>query len=90
MIARVATFTPLPRDLDDKAVARLRQTVREVPGFVAGFHLLNQPAGKAISITIYEDKEAIEGAARALASRPVDTRVGIEPDTVEFFEATQF
>ncbi len=37
MLARVATFNALPGDVDPEAVALLRKTVRETPGFVAGF-----------------------------------------------------
>ena len=39
MLARVATFHSLPQDLDDGAVDLLRDTIKAVPGYVAGFHL---------------------------------------------------
>ena len=90
MIARVATFKSLPADLDDGAVDLLRQTVRQTPGYVAAYHLRDPSSNKALSITIYEDQEAVERVRAALSVRPDDRKVGIEPDEVEFFEAIPF
>jgi hypothetical protein len=89
MMARVATFDPLPEGLDDEAVQLLRKTIRDTPGFVAGYHL-GAPGQKSLSITIYEDAEAGRAAAAALGRRPADRRVGIDPDHVEFFSAEPF
>jgi hypothetical protein len=89
MVARVATFNSLPHDIDPDAVAFLRKTVRETPGFVAGYHL-GRPGRKSISITIFEDADAGRAVAKTLDGRPADQRVGIEPDHVEFFEVESF
>ena len=89
MMARVATFDPLPEGVDDEAVQLLRRTIRETPGFVAGFHL-GAPGHKSLSIAIFEDAEAGRAAAAALGRRPADRKVGIDPDHVEFFEAQPF
>ncbi len=90
MLARVATFDSLPDDLDDGAVDLLRQTVKEVPGYVAGFHLRDPRSHKAMSVTIFEDRAAVERVGEALSRRPDDRKVGIDPDRVEFFEAFAF
>ncbi len=90
MIARVATFTPLPDGLDEDAVALLRRTIREAPGYVAGFHLLDPGSNKAMSVTVYDSRESLRSAGEALAARPAQRKVGIDPDRVEFFEATCF
>lgn len=90
MIARVATFNSLPDDLDDGAVDLLRQTVRETPGYVAGFHLRDPNTNKALSVTIFEDMNAIGRAGEALGRRAGDQRVGTEPDLVEYLEAHPF
>jgi hypothetical protein len=90
MLARVATFNALPGDVDPEAVALLRTTVRESPGFVAGFHLGEPGGGKALSIVVVEDEQAARAVSQALADRPSNERVGLEPDTVEFFEAHPF
>jgi hypothetical protein len=90
MLARVATFNALPGDVDPEAVDLLCTTVRESAGFVAGFHLGEPGGGKALSIVVFKDEDAARAAAQALAGRPADQRVGLEPDRVEFFEAHPF
>jgi hypothetical protein len=87
MIARVATFTPLPDGLDDDAVGLLRTTIRSTAGYVGGFHLRDPKTNKAMSITVYENGDALRRAGAALAARPDDQKVGIDPDVVELFEA---
>jgi len=89
MLARVATFNHLPEGLDDDAVALLRKTVRDTPGFIAGYHL-GGPGRKSLSIAIFEDADAGRAAAAALQRRPTDQRVGISPDGVEYFEVQPF
>ena len=90
MVARVATFDSLPDDLDDGAVELLRQTIKGVPGYVAGFHFRDPGTNKAMSVTVYEDRAAIERAGEAMSRRPDDRKIGVAPDHVEFFEAFRF
>jgi hypothetical protein len=90
MIARVATFDPLPEGVDNGAVELLRKTIRETPGYVAGFHLRDPETNKALSVSIYEDADALGRVRDALAARPDEKKVGIGPDRVEFFEAFAF
>ena len=75
-----------PAELDQGAVDRLRRIIRSTPGYHSGFHLRDSKTGKALSIVVYEDREAVEAARAALAQRSDDERVGIEPDDVEFFD----
>lgn len=89
MLARVATFNMLSEEVDLMAVALLRKTVRETPGFVAGYHL-GGPGRKSLSIAIFENADAGRAAAAALERRPADHRVGTQPDHVEFFEVEPF
>jgi hypothetical protein len=90
MIARVATFNPLPDSLDDDAVELLRRTIRSVPGYIAGFHMLDPKTRKALSVCVFEDRDAAERTRAALDERPEGRRVGITADTVEFYEAIPF
>jgi len=90
MLARVATFDSLPDDLDDGSVDLLRDTIKTVPGYVAGFHLRDPRTNKALSVTVFEDRDAVERAREAMSQRPDDRKVGIDPDHVEFFEAFAF
>ena len=90
MLARLATFSSMPADLDDPAVRLLEETVKATPGFVAGFHMHDSKRGKAISFVVFEDANAARAVAEALARRPVEDRVGVDPDQVEFFEGRAF
>jgi hypothetical protein len=90
MLARVATFDSLPDDLDGDAVDLLRATIKAVPGYVAGFHFRDPRTSKAMSVTVYEDRDAVERVREAMSGRPDSDKVGIDPDRVEYFEAFAF
>jgi hypothetical protein len=90
VIARIATFDSLPDGISPDAIDQLRTTVKQTPGYVAGFHLRNPQTGKAISLVVLEDERAIANMRDALAQRPEQNKVGIEPDQVEFLEAFAF
>ena len=79
-----------PADPDDANVQRLRDTVRSVPGFVAGFHMFDQRSGKAYSLIVLEDEASGARVAQALAQRPPERRVGVDPDDVQFLTAIAF
>lgn len=88
MIARVATFDRLsPEKLDPEAVDRLRETIRSQPGFRAGYHMHDPQSGKALSVVVFESREAFEAIRD---ERPKGQRIGIEPDSVEFFDVIEF
>ncbi len=90
MVARVATFddAPILQADDERRVASLRELARSLPGFVAGYHLREENAGRLLSVSIWESDEAMirgeEGhqepavvrSARhpAVASRALDRR----------------
>jgi hypothetical protein len=87
MFARVATFVTLdPAGLDQDAVERLRRIIRSTPGYRTGFHMRDSKTGKALSVVVYENLEAVEAARAGLAQRSDGERVGMEPDQVEFFD----
>lgn len=90
MLARLATFNSAPTDINDPSVRLLEQTVKATPGFVAGFHLHDPKTGKALSLVVLEDANSVQAMREALARRPPETRVGVDPDQVEFFEAKAF
>jgi hypothetical protein len=88
VIARVATFGRFdPSTLDARAVEHLRTTVRSAPGYVAGFHLWNPETEKAVSFTVYESREGLEAAGRALAESGWIEALGRdpEPDEVDYY-----
>jgi hypothetical protein len=90
MLARLATFNSQPADPDDANVKYLRDTIKSVPGFVAGFHMLDEQSGKAYSLTVLEDEATATRVREALDQRPVERRVGVDPDHVQFLTARAF
>jgi hypothetical protein len=86
MIARVATFHQFDTDkLDPAAVDEFRSIIKGTPGYVTGFHLRNTETGKAVSLVVYESREALDKVGEALARRPDVDPVGIEPDEVDYY-----
>lgn len=90
MLARLATFNSQPAKADDPNVQYLRDTIKSVPGFVAGFHMLDEHSGKAYSLVVTEDEASSARVREALAQRPAERRVGVDPDQVQFLTATPF
>jgi hypothetical protein len=90
MLARLATFNTAPADIEDANVQHLRDTIKSVPGFVAGFHMLDEQSGTAYSLIVLEDDATGARVRDALARRPAEQRVGVDPDHVQFLAATAF
>lgn len=90
MLARLATFNAQPADADEANVQYLRDTIKSVPGFVAGFHMLDEQSGKAYSLVVVDDEASGAGVRDALANRPAERRVGVDPDHVQFLTAIAF
>lgn len=90
MLARLATFNTQPAQADDADVQYLRDTIKSVPGFVAGFHMLDEQSGKAYSLVVLEDEASGARVREALAQRPAERHLGVDPDHVQFLTATPF
>jgi hypothetical protein len=77
MIARLAEFARLPSDLDPDYAARHRAFIAEQPGFCGGYHLYEPETGRALSLTMWRDVEALAAAERAQRdpSSPADGRI---------------
>jgi hypothetical protein len=90
MLARLATFNSQPADAEQANVQYLRDTIKSVPGFVAGFHMLDEHSGEAYSLVVVEDEASSARVQEALAQRPADRRVGVDPDHVQFLTAIPF
>jgi hypothetical protein len=53
--------------------------------------LRNPESGRSVSFTVYNSREALQAAGDALAKRPEDERVGIDPDDVQYYtEVVEF
>jgi heme-degrading monooxygenase HmoA len=76
MVARLAEQTNLPPDLDPDYVARHRAWMAEQPGFCGGYHLLEPETGRALSLTMWQDDNALTAAEEAQrAHGPADGRI---------------
>lgn len=90
MIARVATYTDLKGVIDDGSVERMTAVVSSMPGYVSGFRLDDPASNESIMVTVFEDAPTLQDAGKALANEAAAQRVHIEPDVVEYFDATKF
>lgn len=77
MIARLAEHSHLPADLDPAYVARHRAWIAAQPGFCGGYHLLEPETGRALSLTLWQDDDALAAVERAQAEKagPADGRL---------------
>ena len=77
MIARLAEHSHLPTDLDPGYVARHRAWMAAQPGFCGGYHLLDPQTGHALSLTMWQDDDALAAADRAQSAGngPADGRI---------------
>jgi heme-degrading monooxygenase HmoA len=80
MIARLAEHSHLPADLDPDYVARHRAWIAIQPGFCGGYHLLEPETGRALSLTMWEDHDALAAAERAQNAKrgPAEGRLSRE------------
>jgi heme-degrading monooxygenase HmoA len=83
--ARVAIFDEPPQKKadDDRRASSLRATVSSQPGFIAGYHLLEEETGRMMSVTIWESQEAMEAGEAAVRNRPAEDQRGIRPSRIE-------
>ena len=65
MIARLAEHGPLPPGLDPEYVAAHRAFIAEQPGFCGGYHLFDPETGRALSLTMWADRDALAAAQDA-------------------------
>jgi heme-degrading monooxygenase HmoA len=77
MIARIEERQALPTDLDPTYIARHRAWIAEQPGFCGGYHLLEPDTGRALSLTMWQDEDALAAVERAQAASqgPADGRL---------------
>jgi len=52
--------------------------------------MLDEQSGKAYSLVVFEDEASRVRVREALAQRPAERRVGVDPDHVQFLTATPF
>jgi hypothetical protein len=65
MIARIAVWQPMPTD-DRTWVAA---AAKDIPGVVAGYHLIDPETGDGLSVSIFEDAQALAATKAAIDDR---------------------
>jgi heme-degrading monooxygenase HmoA len=84
-VARVAIFDEPPalHDDDERRARTLRELLRSLPGFIAGYDLREEATGRLMSVTLWEPEPALEAGERAVRERPVSDQRGIRPSRIE-------
>ena len=65
MFARLGTWEGSPDELDQwvaRAQQQVKPNVSRLPGLHAAYWLLDRPAGKGMTLTIWESKEAMDAS----------------------------
>ncbi len=77
MIARIGEHSHLPDSLDPGYVRGIRSFLADRPGFCGGYHLLEPATGHVLSLTLWQDEQALADAERAMSgpTGPADGRV---------------
>jgi heme-degrading monooxygenase HmoA len=80
MIARLAEHSQLPANLDPYYVAKHRAWIAAQPGFCGGYHLLEPETGRALSLSLWKDEEALAAAqgAQGAGDGQADGRISSE------------
>ena len=91
MVARLMTFNDrAPVDRDDPRVALLRRTVKETPGFIAGYELINADNGRVYTLIIGENGATHAEIGRRLATRADSEKLSVDPDEVQTLQTFAF
>jgi hypothetical protein len=91
MVARLMTFNDRePVGADNPRVALLRRTVKETPGFIAGYELVDEDNGRVFTLIIGENDLTHAEIGRRLAARADGEKLGVDPDEVQMLRAFSF
>ena len=84
MVMRIATFNTKP-NIDPIKYAEFQRWMGSQPGMIAGYHVDDPQSGKHLSISVWENREAVMAMKdRAFPSGPL----GIKPDAVALMDVS--
>jgi heme-degrading monooxygenase HmoA len=89
MFARVSTFTGSPVREEATLAGPIPAEIKAMAGFAGAYALVNRETGKAMLITLWETKEAMEASAekaKQLRAEAIEDSGGSGPAQVETFE----
>jgi heme-degrading monooxygenase HmoA len=90
MFARVSNYTGEPDELT-RGFESARDDLQQIEGFLQGYFCVDRGSGKGLTITLWENEQALEASAeqaRQLRSRATEPS-GATIDSVQHYEVTQ-
>ena len=86
MICRVALHEKPPGSVASDEAKGFRDWLKELPGFVAGYHVQDSQTGRMLTITIWDSEERLtEHEARTLPGGSL----GMRTERLEFFDVVE-
>jgi heme-degrading monooxygenase HmoA len=86
MICRVALHEKPPGSVASDEARSFREWIRELPGFVGGYHVQDSKTGRMLSITIWDSEERLT----ELQDRsPPDGSLRIQTERLELFDVVE-
>jgi len=86
MICRVALHEKPPGSVASDEARGFREWIKDLPGFVSGYHVQDSKTGRMLSITIWDTQESMD-ALRELISP--GGSLGIVTDREELFDVVE-
>ena len=86
MFCRVALHEKTPGSVSSDEAKGFRQWIKELPGFVDGYHVQDSKTGRMLSITIWESEESMEALR---VETPAGGSLGIVTDREELFDVVE-
>jgi hypothetical protein len=86
MICRVALHEKPPGSVASDEARSFREWIRELPGFVGGYHVQDSKTGRMLSITIWDSEERLT----ELQDRsPPGGSLRIQTERLELFDVVE-
>ena len=86
MICRVSLHEKPPGSVASDEARGFREWIKDLPGFVSGYHVQDSKTGRMLSITIWDTQESMD-ALRELISP--GGSLGIVTDREELFDVVE-
>ena len=86
MICRVALHEKPPGSVASEEAKSFREWLKELPGFVTGYHVQDSTTGRMLTITIWDSQERLtEHEDRT----PQGGSLGIQTERLELFDVVE-
>ena len=86
MICRVALHEDPPGSVASDEASSFREWLKEMPGFVTGYHVQDSKTGRMLTITIWDSEERLT-EYEDLA--PPGGSLGIQTERLELFDVVE-